>query len=174
MITARKPLLRGFLTQLLLILSSSTNDCWTVVRAVGRVAALRCTNTVCVSNFDTDGPRCPVTIASNRRYRFQVLSNVKVPVSGPPSSARNVRPSPFAYDVNARVSGDVHLVSNVCAMDTVGIEYMSQIQEGQLYKYTNVVKGWQHRWFILDPREGTLSYFLVNICIFIYVILESL
>lgn len=47
-------------------------------------------------------------------------------------------------------------------MDTMGIEFLSQIQEGQLYKYTNVVKGWQHRWFILDPREGTLSYFLVN------------
>lgn len=49
------------------------------------------------------------------------------------------------------------------AMDNlVSIEFLSQIQEGQLYKYTNVVKGWQHRWFILDPREGTLSYFLVN------------
>jgi hypothetical protein len=47
-------------------------------------------------------------------------------------------------------------------MDTVGVEFLSQTQEGQLYKYTNVVKGWQHRWFILDPREGTLSYFLVN------------
>jgi len=47
-------------------------------------------------------------------------------------------------------------------MDTVGIEFLSQIQEGQLFKYTNVVKGWQHRWFIVDPREGTLSYFLVS------------
>lgn len=47
-------------------------------------------------------------------------------------------------------------------MDAGGIEYLSQIQEGQLYKYTNVVKGWQHRWFIVDPREGTLSYFLVS------------
>uniref|UniRef100_A0A2S2P3S1 Oxysterol-binding protein-related protein 11 n=1 Tax=Schizaphis graminum TaxID=13262 RepID=A0A2S2P3S1_SCHGA len=45
-------------------------------------------------------------------------------------------------------------------MDSGGIEFLSQIQEGQLYKYTNVVKGWQHRWFIVDPREGTLSYFL--------------
>lgn len=48
-------------------------------------------------------------------------------------------------------------------MDTVGVELLSQVQEGQLYKYTNVVKGWQHRWFILDPREGTLSYFLVSV-----------
>ncbi|KAK3914666.1 Oxysterol-binding protein-related protein 11 [Frankliniella fusca] len=32
--------------------------------------------------------------------------------------------------------------------------------EGQLYKYTNVMKGWQHRWFVLDPEMGTLSYFL--------------
>lgn len=34
--------------------------------------------------------------------------------------------------------------------------------EGQLYKYTNVMKGWQHRWFVLDPEMGTLSYFLVS------------
>ncbi|XP_050426057.1 oxysterol-binding protein-related protein 11 isoform X2 [Adelges cooleyi] len=45
-------------------------------------------------------------------------------------------------------------------MDSVGADFLAHIQEGQLYKYTNVVKGWQHRWFILDPREGTLSYYL--------------
>lgn len=31
---------------------------------------------------------------------------------------------------------------------------------GQLYKYTNVVKGWQYRYFILDPQAGTLHYYL--------------
>ncbi|XP_050529583.1 oxysterol-binding protein-related protein 11 [Daktulosphaira vitifoliae] len=45
-------------------------------------------------------------------------------------------------------------------MDTVGVDFLAQIQEGQLYKYTNVVKGWQHRWFILDPKGGTLCYYL--------------
>lgn len=39
-------------------------------------------------------------------------------------------------------------------------EKLRQQFEGQLYKYTNVMKGWQHRWFVLDPEMGTLSYFL--------------
>ncbi|KAL3842770.1 hypothetical protein ACJMK2_020756 [Sinanodonta woodiana] len=31
--------------------------------------------------------------------------------------------------------------------------------EGQLYKYTNVMKGWQTRWFVLDPESGFLEYY---------------
>lgn len=31
---------------------------------------------------------------------------------------------------------------------------------GVLYKYTNVVKGWQQRWFIVDGEAGVLSYYL--------------
>ncbi|XP_026465936.1 oxysterol-binding protein-related protein 11-like [Ctenocephalides felis] len=31
---------------------------------------------------------------------------------------------------------------------------------GVLYKYTNVMKGWQHRWFSVDPQSGTFSYYL--------------
>ena len=34
--------------------------------------------------------------------------------------------------------------------------------EGQLNKFTNVVKGWQFRWFVLDPESGTLQYFLMD------------
>ena len=26
--------------------------------------------------------------------------------------------------------------------------------EGQLNKFTNVVKGWQYRWFVLEPSTG--------------------
>ena len=26
--------------------------------------------------------------------------------------------------------------------------------EGQLNKFTNVVKGWQYRWFVLEPAAG--------------------
>ncbi|XP_031768747.1 oxysterol-binding protein-related protein 11 [Galleria mellonella] len=33
---------------------------------------------------------------------------------------------------------------------------------GQLYKYTNVVKGWQQRWFAVDPETGVLSYYLYD------------
>lgn len=33
---------------------------------------------------------------------------------------------------------------------------------GQLYKYTNVVKGWQYRWFMVDNCGGNLSYYLFD------------
>lgn len=32
--------------------------------------------------------------------------------------------------------------------------------EGLLCKYTNVVKGFQYRWFVLDPKSGLLNYYL--------------
>jgi len=31
---------------------------------------------------------------------------------------------------------------------------------GQLSKFTNVVKGWQYRWFVLDGEAGRLDYYL--------------
>ena len=40
---------------------------------------------------------------------------------------------------------------------------MKQILEGQLSKYTNVMKGWQYRWFVLNPETGTLTYYMVSI-----------
>ncbi|XP_072163258.1 oxysterol-binding protein-related protein 11-like [Diadema setosum] len=39
-------------------------------------------------------------------------------------------------------------------------ENRRQPMEGQLYKYTNVVKGWQYRWFVMDPARGYLEYFM--------------
>ncbi len=38
----------------------------------------------------------------------------------------------------------------------------SKEMEGQLSKFTNLVKGWQNRWFVLDPEQGTLAYYLVS------------
>gem|GEM_PF-6024947 len=35
------------------------------------------------------------------------------------------------------------------------------ILEGPLTKWTNVMKGWQHRWFVLDD-SGVLSYYTVS------------
>jgi len=35
--------------------------------------------------------------------------------------------------------------------------------EGQLSKFTNLMKGWQYRWFVLDPESGTLTYYLVTL-----------
>lgn len=42
-------------------------------------------------------------------------------------------------------------------------EKLRQQFEGQLCKYTNVVKGWQFRWFVLDPETGVLDYYLVSL-----------
>ncbi|KAI0208398.1 Oxysterol-binding protein-related protein 11 [Lamellibrachia satsuma] len=36
---------------------------------------------------------------------------------------------------------------------------MRQPLEGQLYKYTNVMKGFQYRWFVVDPESGCLGYY---------------
>ncbi|XP_055912398.1 oxysterol-binding protein-related protein 11 [Eupeodes corollae] len=33
---------------------------------------------------------------------------------------------------------------------------------GKLCKYTNVMKGWQYRWFTVDAQAGTLSYYLCD------------
>ena len=32
--------------------------------------------------------------------------------------------------------------------------------QGPLSKWTNVVKGWQYRWFVLDKTNGCLSYYI--------------
>ena len=34
--------------------------------------------------------------------------------------------------------------------------------EGPLSKWTNVVSGWQYRWFVLDQSSGMLSYYTVS------------
>lgn len=34
--------------------------------------------------------------------------------------------------------------------------------EGPLSKWTNVMKGWQYRWFVLDDNAGLLSYYTVS------------
>ena len=37
------------------------------------------------------------------------------------------------------------------------------VMEGPLSKWTNVMKGWQYRWFVLDDSAGLLSYYTVII-----------
>lgn len=37
------------------------------------------------------------------------------------------------------------------------------ILEGTLSKWTNVMKGWQYRWFVLDENAGLLSYYTVSV-----------
>ena len=40
-----------------------------------------------------------------------------------------------------------------------GHQYQDHMRrwEGQLNKFTNVVKGWQYRWFVLEPATGTIE-----------------
>ena len=40
--------------------------------------------------------------------------------------------------------------------------------EGLLNKYTNVVKGWQYRWFVMDAESGMLEYFEVSSYVIIF------
>lgn len=37
-----------------------------------------------------------------------------------------------------------------------------RVMEGPLSKWTNVVHGWQYRWFVLDQASGLLSYYTVR------------
>jgi len=37
-----------------------------------------------------------------------------------------------------------------------------RFMEGPLSKWTNVVNGWQYRWFVLDQSAGLLSYYVVS------------
>lgn len=49
--------------------------------------------------------------------------------------------------------------------------------EGPLSKWTNVVSGWQYRWFVLDQSTGLLSYYTVpglfGVTIESFIILEQ-
>ncbi len=48
---------------------------------------------------------------------------------------------------------------SVHSNNTVSKRFM----EGPLSKWTNVVNGWQYRWFVLDQDAGLLSYYTVSI-----------
>ena len=36
------------------------------------------------------------------------------------------------------------------------------VMEGPLSKWTNVMQGWQYRWFVLDENVALLSYYTVS------------
>lgn len=36
---------------------------------------------------------------------------------------------------------------------------VNTVLEGPLSKWTNMLSGWQYRWFVLDPLNGLLSYY---------------
>ena len=40
---------------------------------------------------------------------------------------------------------------------------LRQPVEGNMLKFTNVVKGWQYRYFVLDPERGSLDYYIEKV-----------
>lgn len=58
--------------------------------------------------------------------------------------------------------GHSQCVSDTVASSTSSASIMA-ILEGSLSKWTNVMKGWQFRWFVLDENAGLLSYYTVRV-----------
>ncbi|CAH1406871.1 unnamed protein product [Nezara viridula] len=93
-------------------------------------------------------------------------------VNGYPSKMRNmirknrkrIRKKWFCQDSLSSRSSHSFSSSNVSynlSLDQNDlVRVSSQLYEGQLSKYTNMMKGWQLRWFILNPKTGVLSYFI--------------
>lgn len=50
-------------------------------------------------------------------------------------------------------------ISSTATTVTIG----SGTMEGTLSKWTNVMKGWQYRFFVLDENAGLLSYYTVRV-----------
>ncbi|ODM88170.1 Oxysterol-binding protein-related protein 9, partial [Orchesella cincta] len=59
------------------------------------------------------------------------------------------------YRNNATLSSGVGIPGVTTIQNSVGVALM----EGPLSKWTNVMKGWQFRWFVLDENTGLLSYY---------------
>ena len=60
---------------------------------------------------------------------------------------------------NAGMSHDGSLSTSV----VMATRYVSErVVEGPLSKWTNVMNGWQYRWFVLDQSAGLLSYYTVS------------
>ncbi|XP_033341941.1 oxysterol-binding protein-related protein 9 isoform X2 [Megalopta genalis] len=63
------------------------------------------------------------------------------------------------------VQKHVFIYASVCTYTCIYVVDSSEQQitmstmEGSLSKWTNVVNGWQYRWFVLDDNAGLLSYY---------------
>uniref|UniRef100_A0A182UQ10 Gustatory receptor n=1 Tax=Anopheles merus TaxID=30066 RepID=A0A182UQ10_ANOME len=70
-----------------------------------------------------------------------------------------------AAQTSGRMTGDiVHQIirkhQNHFSVDVIEkIPRKMAMLEGTLSKWTNVMKGWQYRWFVLDENAGLLSYY---------------
>jgi hypothetical protein len=63
-----------------------------------------------------------------------------------------------------RCVGQRKLNASCCLKySTIVLQTKMATMEGSLSKWTNVMKGWQYRWFVLDDNAGLLSYYTVSI-----------
>lgn len=57
----------------------------------------------------------------------------------------------------------MHICADKITINLIGSGgFYRGIYEGQLYKYTNVVKGYQYRFFVLNRELGTLEYYMLE------------
>ncbi|KAL1469272.1 hypothetical protein MTO96_004978 [Rhipicephalus appendiculatus] len=73
---------------------------------------------------------------------------------------KQTRPRMAVVDTIKALSS--RLLADILELDADEGNKMRQPLEGQLYKYTNVVKGWQYRWFVLNPDIGMLEYYMLD------------
>ncbi|XP_078048132.1 oxysterol-binding protein-related protein 9 isoform X3 [Augochlora pura] len=77
------------------------------------------------------------------------------------------KPTGFKYELPfyTFVQKHVFIYASVCIYTCIYVVGSSEQQitmstmEGSLSKWTNVVNGWQYRWFVLDDNAGLLSYY---------------
>lgn len=62
-----------------------------------------------------------------------------------------------------KVGGAEEMTSNAGNNGASGHGAGSGTLEGTLSKWTNVMKGWQYRFFVLDENAGLLSYYTVSV-----------
>lgn len=46
------------------------------------------------------------------------------------------------------------------------LKFVFKEMQGSLFKWTNMMKGYQHRWFVMDEKNGLLSYYTVTLTLF--------
>ena len=76
---------------------------------------------------------------------------------------KEVHPNLPALDLKPFFPAPVTLLIEPLFLPSQAMKEVKEVQsrqEGQLSKFTNVVKGWQYRWFVLEPETGQLDYYL--------------
>ncbi|XP_062847403.1 oxysterol-binding protein-related protein 10 isoform X2 [Trichomycterus rosablanca] len=104
----------------------------------------RCTSSSNRSTSNSGGKRSGSVEPGGRRGAAAAVAEAALAGSGAPP-----RPGPPTTDTNCSSS-----------VGKPEPKHSRRGLEGVLNKYTNLLQGWQHRYFVLDPELGQLQYFL--------------